>query len=148
MDSDSYFDIDREALAESIATADHLLFRFATVAARLFVDFRAEGTAEPGVHVLPPVDSLAERVASIRRARPGLPLPDRLYVIAVPARVRGLDRIGALEAIRERLARLDAFTQLTELELAYEQLLAFEREEIRRAITGEGYRTLWSRAEA
>ena len=147
MDSDSYFDIDREALAESIATAEHLLFRFATVASRLFVDFRAEGSAQPGVHVLPPVNSLAERVASIRRARPELPLPERLYVIAVPARVRGLERIGALDAIRRRLARINAFPQLTELALAYEQLLAFEREEIRRAITGEGYRTLWSRSE-
>lgn len=145
MDSDSYFDIDREALAQSIATADHLLFRFATVASRLFVDFRADGSAHPGIHVLPPVKSLAERVASIRRARPELPLPDRLYVVAVPARVRGLERIGALDAIRDRLAQLDAYDQLTELELAYEQLLAFEREEIRRAISGEGYRTLWSR---
>lgn len=147
MDSDSYFDIDREALARSIATADHLLFRFATIESRLFVDFRAEGNADPGIHVLPPVKSLAKRVTSIRRARPELPLPERLYVVGVPARVRGLERIGAIEAIRNRLAQLDAFDQLTELDLAYEQLLAFEREEIRRAITGEGYRTLWSRAE-
>jgi hypothetical protein len=147
MDSDSSYDIDRAALAASIASADHLLFRFATVESRLFVDFRVEGATDPGIHVLPPVKSLAERVASIRRARPQLPLPDRLFVIAVPARVRGLDRIGALDAIRERLAQLDAFDQLAELELAYEQLLAFEREEIRRAITGEGYRTLWARAD-
>lgn len=147
MDSDSYFDIDREALSRSIATAEHLLFRFATIESRLFVDFRAEGSADPGIHVLPPVKSLAERVASIRRARPELPLPERLYVIGVPARVRGLERIGALDAIQNRLAQLDAFAQLTELDLAYEQLLAFEREEIRRAISGEGYRTLWSRAE-
>jgi hypothetical protein len=145
MDSDSYSHINREALARSIAEADHLLFRFATVASRLFVDFRVGADLEPGIHVLPPVNSLAERVASIRRVRPQAPLPDRLYVIAIPARVRGLDRTGALDAIRRRLAQLEAFTQVTELELAYEQLLAFEREEIRRAITGDGYRTLWAR---
>ena len=145
MDSDSYSGIDREALARSIAEADHLLFRFATVEARLFVDFRVAADLEPGVHVLPPVNSLAERVASIRRARPQAPPPNRLFVIAVPARVRGLERTGALDAIRRRLAQLEAFPQVTDLELAYEQLLAFEREEIRRAITGDGYRTLWSR---
>jgi len=146
MAMDSYFDLDREALAASIAGTDHLLFRFATVSPRVFVDFRSEGEVGPVVHVLPPAGSLVERLVSIREARPELPLPDRLMLIAAPARVRGLERMGALDAIRDRLAGLDACDQRIELDLACEPLQALEREEMRRAITGEGYRTVWTSA--
>jgi hypothetical protein len=141
---DSFYELDRDALAASIARAEHLLFRFVTVSPRLFVDFRSDGEVGPGVHVLRAARTLFERIATIREARPELPLPERLLVVEVPARVRGLKRIGAFPAIRDRLVEMDAFDQAMELHLAYEQLQAFEREEIRQAITGDGYRTLWT----
>ena len=45
--------------------------------------------------------------------------------------------------VRERLAGEDAFDALRELDEALELLDGYERAEERRAITGEGYRTLW-----
>lgn len=140
---DTSYPIDLGALFDAVRTHDHLIFRFSTVDERLFVDFRAVGEVDPAALVLPPADNVRQRLASIAAARPGLPRPERLYVVAWPLRVRGLDRLGVLAAIRERLADLDAFAALAALDAAFARLEAAEREELRRAIVGEGYRTLW-----
>ena len=95
------------------------------------------------VLVLPPVRSLRGRLRGIRQARPGLPPIDQLNAVAWPLRVRGLERLGALDVVRERLAAEDAFDALRELDEALDLLDGYERQEERRAITGEGYRTLW-----
>ena len=60
-----------------------------------------------------------------------------------PLRVAALERLGVLETIRDRLAQMDAFDALSELDEAHTRLLRLERQEVRRAITGEGYHTLW-----
>ena len=104
---------------------------------------RAEEPLGPAVLVLPPVRSLRGRLRGIRQARPGLPPIDQLNAVAWPLRVRGLERLGALDVVRERLAAEDAFDALRELDEALDLLDGYERQEERRAITGEGYRTLW-----
>ena len=141
---DSAYEVDLDALLRTVRTSDHLIVRFATIPQRLFVDFRTRAGEGPGVHLLPAVDSMQERMASIATARPGFPRPERLFVVAWPLRVVGLDRLGFIEAVRQRLAAMDAFAQVRALDEAYARLCVAEREEIRRAITGEGYRTLWA----
>ena len=140
---DSAYEVDREALIEAIGTQDHLIFRFTIVQQRLLVDFRCNDRTGPGVHLLPPVRSMRERVASITKARPDFPRPDQIYVVGWPLRVAALDRLNVLQPIRDRLADLGAEDQIERLERAYRELLDDELEELRRAITGEGYRTLW-----
>ena len=49
----------------------------------------------------------------------------------------------AVGAARQRLAGLDAFDQVRALDEAYRHLLRAEDLELRSAITGEGYRTIW-----
>lgn len=141
---DSSYEIDRPALSAAISERDHLIFRFATVGLRLFVDFRRTSGEGPGVFVLPPADSVRERMASIREVRPGFPRPERLNVIAWPLRVGGLGRLGILDEIRIRLTDLDGFNALEALDRAVKDLQTSERAELRRAISGEGYRTLWA----
>ena len=62
--------------------------------------------------------------------------------------MRSLERLGMHDVVRERFASLDALEAITELNEAQEELLRLEREELRRAITGDGYRTLWTRADS
>lgn len=138
-------DLDIERLRESLRTVDHTLFRMTPVgiAQRLLVDFRSNDQAGPGVHLLPEVSSLAERLKTIEQARPEFPPPERLLVITWPLRVEALDRLNVLSDLRDRLASLDAFEAIRQLDAAFAKLLELQREELRRAITGEGYRTLW-----
>lgn len=141
---DSSYEIDRVALATAIAERDHLIFRFATISLRLFVDFRVSDVDGPAVFVLPPAGSVKERMASIREVRPALPRPERLNVVAWPLRVGGLERLGIVEEVRRRLAGLDAFEALSRLDDALGELRAMEADEERRAISGDGYETLWA----
>ena len=132
-----------EAILDTLRTNDHALLRFETVAHRLLIDFRSSVEVEPAAHVLEPVRSLRERLATIRRARPSLPVPTELQIVGWSLRVRSLERTGALTIVRERFVEAGAAEAVRQLEAAVDRLERLEREEFRRAITGEGYRTLW-----
>jgi hypothetical protein len=140
---DSAYDVDLEGLLRTVQRSDHVIVRFSTVPQRLFVDFRTRPEEGPGVFVLPVASTIQERLASIAAARPHFPRPDKLYVMAWPLRVAGLERLGFIEAARKRLATMDAFEQVRELDRAFQDLQRAEDAELRGAITGEGYRTLW-----
>jgi len=141
---DSSYDIDHAALSEAIRERDHLIFRFTTIALRLFIDFRYTVAVGPGVFVLPPANSVRERMTSIREVRPALPRPERLNVIAWPLRVGSLERLGFMDDVRQRLATLDSADAVAALDRSVEELIASESAEVRRAISGEGYRTIWA----
>lgn len=146
MDGPIRFDV--EELHESLASIDHALIRLTPIITqRLLVDFRSNEQAGPAAIILPEVSSLAERLKSIERARPGFERPERINVIMWPLRVGSLERLGVLGAIRDRFASLDAFDALRDLDTAYGRLLKLEQEEQMRAIVGEGYHTLWPRQE-
>ena len=140
---DSAYEVDREALLDAIGTQDHLIFRFTIVQQRLLVDFRSNERTGPGVHLLPPVRSMRERVASIAKARPDFPRPEQIYVVGWPLRVAALERLDVLQPMRDRLLALGAEEQVRALDQAYHDLLEDERQELHRAVTGEGYRTIW-----
>ncbi len=140
---DSAYDVDLDGLLRTVQRSDHVIVRFSTVAQRLFLDFRTREDEGPGVFVLPLANTIQERLATIAAARPHFPRPDRLHVMAWPLRVGGLDRLGFLDAARKRLASLDAFEQVRELDRAYLKLQRAEQVELRSAIVGDGYRTLW-----
>lgn len=134
---------DVDGVLDALRHSDHALLRFETVPHRLLIDFRSSAETEPEVHVLEPVRSLRERLATIRRARPTLPIPTELQIVGWSLRIRSLERTGALEIVRTRFAEDGAAEAVRQLEQAIDRLDALERDEFRRAITGEGYRTLW-----
>lgn len=134
---------DVAAVLDTLRHNDHALLRFETVPHRLLIDFRSSSEAEAAVHLLEPVRSLRERIATIRRARPTLPVPTELQIVGWSLRIGSLERTGALEIVRQRFVDDGAQEALRQLEQAVTQLDGLERDEFRRAITGEGYRTLW-----
>ena len=143
MDGPIEFDIDQ--LHDSLRSVDHALIRLTPVGIgqRLLIDFRSNDHAGPAVLLLPEVRSLAERIKSIEQARSEFPSLERIHVITWPLRVGALERLGVIETLRARLAGMDAFRALKQLDAAYARLLQLEQEEQRRAVSGEGYRTLW-----
>lgn len=147
---DDAYHVDRQALRAAIRERDHLVFRFSTIPMRLFVDFRSvtsSGVDEgPAVFALPPAASIRERMASMREVRPSFPRPERVNVVAWPLRVGGLRRLGVIEELRARLTDLDGLGALAQLDRVMVELEHAEEREERRAVTGEGYRTLWASA--
>ena len=135
--------IDVDGLRASLRSVEHLLLRFTPVAERLLLDFRTREGVGPGVALLPPVDSFAERLRTIERERPGFPRPERIHVVNWPLRVGSLERLKVLDTVRSRLADMDAFDAINSLDATYQRLLEIEREETKRAIEGEGYHTIW-----
>lgn len=140
---DSAYEVDLDELLRTVRRTDHVIVRFSTLGQRLFVDFRTREGEGPGVFVLPEADTIQDRMASIAAARPHFPRPERLHVMAWPMRVGGLERLGFIEAARQRLATMDAFAQVRDLDRAFLALERAERAEERRAIIGDGYRTMW-----
>ena len=135
-----------EELQQTLASVDHVLIRLTPIITqRLLIDFRSNEHAGPTAIVLPDVNSFAERLLSIERARPDFERPERINVIMWPFRVAALERLGVVGVIRDRFVALDAFDALRDLDEAYAQLLKLEQEEQMRAIVGDGYRTLWPR---
>lgn len=145
---DGIFEVDLDALRSSIMTVEHMLIRFTPVPERLFLDFRTNDQQGPGIALLPQVSSFTERLKTIEEARPEFPRPERIYVVTWPLRIPSLDRLGVLAAVRERLAELNAFDAIARLDETYERLLTLEREEIRRAISGDGFHTIWPAEES
>lgn len=144
---DGSYELDIDGLRDSIDSVDHVLFRFGPIPERLFIDFRTSADAGPGIFTLRQVNTFSERLSTIREVRPGFPLPERLQVVSWPLRVSALERLGVLQVAKERLAEIDAFEAIRQLDETVDRLVRMEREEIHRAITGEGYHTLWSAAE-
>lgn len=142
---DGAIDLDIERLRDSLRSVDHVLFRLTPVGVtqRLLVDFRSNDTTGPGVHLLPEVQSFAERLRTIEKVRHGFPVPERLVIVTWPLRIDALQRLDVLDTLRRRLASEDAYEAIRQLDKAYDRLLSLQRDELRRAITGEGYRTLW-----
>lgn len=141
---DNSYQVDTAAMFGAIRAHDHLVFRFQTIPLRLFVDFRTSETQGPGAYVLPQAASFRERMDTILQVRPDFPRLKRINVVPWPLRVGSLERLGVIERLRERLGDMDGFETLRDLDAAMRELEAAERHELRRAITGEGYKTLWT----
>ncbi|MFA7249915.1 MAG: hypothetical protein WC273_09835 [Dehalococcoidia bacterium] len=144
---DSAYEVDLDGLLRTVRASDHVIVRFSTLAQRLLIDFRTSAEEGPGVFVLPAAQTMQERLASIAAARPNFPRPERLYVMAWPLGVSALGRLGFIEAVRHRLAGMDAFAQVRALERAFHDLQRAEQDELRHAITGKGYRTIWPESD-
>lgn len=140
---DGSFELDLDELRSSLGSVDQILVRFAPIPERLFIDFRTNDTSGPGVYLLAQVSSFAERLSTIEKVRPGFPTPEQLQVVSWPLRVGALDRLGLLQVTRDRLAAMDAYDAIKELDGTYARLIVLEEQEVRRAITGEGYHSLW-----
>ena len=143
MENDYYFALDE--VFQTVRTADVITFRFVVVGHRLLIDNRYTEIDAPLVKVVPRVSSAYERFRSLKQLRPRFHLPDKICAIWWPKRVEALVSSGVWSSIVDRVSAAGFAEAAARCEETLQELIDLERLEVRKAIQGDGYRTLWER---
>lgn len=138
---DSGVDLDLEAVVQNIAEADIVGLYFPTLRKTLLLDTRCTDCVPALITVTPMERDLSARLHSIRRLRPQLPRPESITMIPWDRRVDSLVRLGVWEYVLARVPDPAC------AERCLEELRCLERSELRDAITGHEYESLWTRCE-
>lgn len=148
---DGGYDIDIEAVIQNIDEAEVVTLHFPILRQTLLIDTRctqADGQPAgdgPLVRVVPMVDNAQERFATLRKLRPGFGRPQSITMIPWARSVSALEWSGVWERVLARLDRCGDGRTLAAARRAYRQLRALELVELREAIVGRQYRTVWRR---
>lgn len=146
---DNGVETDLEVIRGNIAEAEVVSLYFPSLGKTLLIDNRASAHVGPMVRLLPMASSSADRLHSIRRLRPELPWPTSVTWIPWTRRIVSLQMLGVWDDILHRFEEHDDASAPRDAALAcFETLRMLELNERRCAITGDRYRTLWSRNEA
>jgi hypothetical protein len=109
----------------------------------LLMDLRASDVDGPMIRVVPMANTPEERFQSLLKMRPRFGRPDSITIIPWPKYVTSLVELGIWEHILRRYADAGSPQMVRECDKAYAELAKLEREEVRRAIVGENYETIW-----
>jgi len=140
------FGVDLDEIFKAIAAADVLLVRFHLIDKRLLVDFRLAKGSGPMIKVVPRAESVEERIRSIKRLRPELPLPEKIIPVQWPRTIPVLLVSGIWQRIVDRISALGDDETTEACGRAMEELMAVERREVVGAIRGaDHYQTIWER---
>lgn len=143
MDNDYILNIDD--ILRTIETADVMRIRFGLLDKRLLIDARSTDVEGPMVKVVNRAGSSEESFRSLKRLRPRFPLPEKMTAIMWPKYVTTLQSSGVWDAIKERIAASGHEDSLRQCDGVMDELLRLEKREIRNAIVGEGFQTVWQR---
>ena len=146
MDND--FNIDIGDICASIRSHDVLAIRFVSLGQRLLLDFRATEIDGPLVKVVEPVRSIEERYRNMKKLRPRFAAPDKIVVIWWTRFASSLGTTGVWDEVMRRVSEAGHTDAVRRAEETLEELIALERTLLRDAITGNGFKTLWSRSPA
>ncbi len=137
------YGVDLREIRRVIDTAEVMIVRFALVEKRLLVDLRQNALDGPMIKLVPRAQSLEDRVRSLKQLRPRFELPDKIMSFWWPRHVQSLETSGVWEHLSRRLTELGDPRIMEEARAVYEMLAQEERDEMVRAIRGEGYQSLW-----
>jgi hypothetical protein len=141
MDNDFFLDYDE--IIKTVQNAEVVTFRFVILNQRLLIDYRSSEIDAPLVKVVPRATSVEERFRSLKQLRPRFRLPEKISAIWWPKFVESLVQRGVWEAVVQRVVD-SGFTQAAdESRAVLAELRELERLELRNAIAGEGYQSLW-----
>ncbi|MDE3096916.1 MAG: hypothetical protein KGK07_13090 [Chloroflexota bacterium] len=143
---DTEYDLDYDAILDTVRTADVLAFRFVTVPERLLIDNRFSEADPPMVKLVPRAASARERFKSLKVLRPRFRLPDTITAVFWPRSVDALVQRGVWAAIVQRIVDSGFPAAAQECGALLDALRQMERREVHRAIAGEGYQSLWPAA--
>ncbi|MPZ24618.1 MAG: hypothetical protein GEU28_14050 [Dehalococcoidia bacterium] len=147
MDND-FFGVDMSEVFESIDRAEVLTVFFPVLRRTLLVDARSNESDGPWVGVVPMVATPEDRLRELERMRPRFPRPDSITFIPWSKYIDSLERLGVIERLCRRFAASGQDDVVERCRDAFGELQKLERVEIRNAIAGEGYQTLWSADES
>ena len=141
MDSD--YRIDFAEVYRAIDHGEIIALFFPLLRKTLLMDTRTTPLDDPMIKVVPMASSAKERYNELVRMRPRLPKPESVNIVPWPKFVESLERTGVWDHIVRRYIDIGPPEIVKHCELSLDELREFEREEIRNAITGENYETLW-----
>jgi hypothetical protein len=144
MDNDYALNLDE--ILRTIETAEVLRIRFLLLDKRLLIDNRFNEFEGPMLKIVPRASSSEESFRNLRRLRPRFPLPERMTAIWWPKYISTLHTSGVWPALVRRVADTGFTDSVHQCDDILRELLALERQEIRNAISGEGFQTIWARA--
>jgi hypothetical protein len=143
MDNDYVLNI--EEILHTIATAEVLRIRFLLLDKRLLIDNRYNEFEGPLVKIVPRASSSEESFRNLKRLRPRFPLPEKMTAIWWPKYINTLYSTGVWQAVTKRIADTGFTDSVRQCDDILRELLALERQEIRNAISGDGFQTIWQR---
>ena len=141
MDSDFHIDINE--IKRSIDTGDLVALYFPLLRKTLLMDARSNNLDGPMIKVVPMASSPEERFRELLRMRPRFPKPESITLIPWPKYVSSLVRLEVWDSIVRRFLEIGPPEIVRQCDDCLQELYRVEQEEIRRAITGENYETLW-----
>ncbi|MCH7579272.1 MAG: hypothetical protein IIB22_03430 [Chloroflexi bacterium] len=145
MGMDNDFGLDHEEIIKTIESAEVLTFRFVVVGERLLFDTRSSEIDPPLVKLVPRARSVEDRFRALKQLRPRFKLPEKISAIWWPKSIESMVSNGVWGAIVDRVDRAGFSQAAEECGAVLEELRASERKELRNALTGEGYQSLWER---
>jgi hypothetical protein len=145
---DQEFQADLDGIRHSVEHAEVIALYFPTFRRTLLLDTRHSPVDPPLIRVMPMVANARERVESVRRLRPRLGAIESLALIPWLRSVAALKALGVWTCMVDRLVQAGGPPCEVALERCYRQLVREERAEHHRAVTGEGYETIWQRSPA
>ncbi|HLG12254.1 MAG TPA: hypothetical protein VI876_10900 [Dehalococcoidia bacterium] len=143
MDNDYALNLDD--ILRTIETAEVVRIRFQLLDKRLVIDNRYNEVEGPLVKLVNRAGSSEETFRNLKRLRPRFPLPEKMTAIYWPKYVNTLCSTGVWSAIVDRVSRTGFTDCLQQCDDVLQELLQLERREIRNAISGEGFQTVWQR---
>ena len=143
MDNDYVLNLDE--ILRTIESADVLRIRFLLLDKRLLVDNRCNEFDGPLIRLVSRAGSSEESFRNLKRLRPRFPLPDKMTAIWWPKYVNTLYTSGVWAAIVKRIADTGFTDSVRQCDEVFRELQALERQEVRNAISGESFQTIWSR---
>jgi hypothetical protein len=144
MDNDFVLNLDE--ILHTIETAEVVRIRFGLLDKRLLIDNRYNEFEGPLVKIVSRSGSSEESFRSLKRMRPRFPLPEKMTAILWPKYVNTLYNTGVWSAIVGRVAESGFTDSVRDCDEVLRELLKLERQEIKNAISGEGFQTVWQRA--
>lgn len=141
MDND--FFLDYEEIKKTVQNAEVVTFRFVIVNQRLLIDNRYSEIDPPLVKLVPRATSIEDRFRSLKQLRPRFRLPEKISAIWWPKFIETMLQRGVWDVIVQRIVEAGFAEAAKECESVLGELRELERQEIRNAISGEGYQALW-----
>jgi hypothetical protein len=144
MDSD--FRIDVNEVHRAIDVGEIIALYFPLLRKTLLMDTRTTTLDGPMIKVVPMAASPEERFRELVRLRPRFPKPESISIIPWPKYAASLVRLEVWDRIVRRFLEIGPPDIVRQCDECLQQVYRAERKEIRRAITGREYETLWEAA--
>jgi hypothetical protein len=128
---------------KNIDVADVIALYFPLLRKTLLMDMRTNDVDGPMIRVVPMANTPEERFQSLLKMRPRFGRPDSITIIPWPKYVHSISELGIWDRIVRRYAEIGSPQSVRDCDRCWAELAKLEAEEIRRAITGENYETIW-----